>query len=351
MFTKEPHVFDLGQRPAATQEAWLAALHSECKAGLRGAEITYLAWSLLDEKKSSGELPCDRLSDLAVDLGVCAQKAYESGQIKLCQTLIDGGANTTNLLIDVIYEHDGIDRLDLLLREINLPITPHRSGVNWKGTPVAAAVRKGRPKMLKTLLSAGADPNEADGVAFSQLYDHANGGGANVKMFQMLVDAGGTPERFPLLKFYIGDPHAGYMVDMLLERGSDPNQANGEPMVHAAKARNIPDTRRLLAAGGDININQGAPLSAALGLAAKPFEKQWIEFVAYLLQQGADVRALPMPTTGKRRVYPEAINKIGKDCVELKAMLEAAWTMQTLTHTADTGKSAVKRVPSPKDRL
>ena len=73
------------------------------------------------------------------------------------------------------------------------------------------------------------------------------------------------------------------VVDLLLERGADPNK--GGALLYAAGANRVDLMERLVATGGDVNARSSTGATALMAAAVRGR----IDTVRWLLQHGADV--------------------------------------------------------------
>ena len=135
-------------------------------------------------------------------------------------------ANTTPLHVAVKADH--IDIVKLLLENGADPNKESTSGM----TPLWKATWKGREDVVKILLDFGADPNKADDDGYSPLYCALCMGHHEIALLLLTngadcnetTDWGWTPLH-----------HLG-IVQMLLDKGVDPNMANkyGNTALHVA---------------------------------------------------------------------------------------------------------------------
>jgi len=175
-------------------------------------------------------------------------------------------------------------------------------------TPLTTAAGCGYDKCLKSLLEAGADPNNVDENNISALIYAAKVG--NEEIVNMLINAGADIEiassvhNTPLglnntpLMFAIKGGHHG-CVKLLLNAGANYNMVskNGKTLLMlAAERRQKMSVQFLLDSGADIKMEKNNGWTALFSAAKIPFlsgsyseKEQNNESLEYLIEKGADI--------------------------------------------------------------
>ncbi len=209
-------------------------------------------------KRSSIDLKKDPLAPAALVLGVY------SGQPAVVESLLKTGAHVNAGII----RQEEIGQNDVL--EFN---------------PLFLASMLGNSEMVKALLQNGADAQIRIGGGETPLMTAAAGGYAGV--VKLLLEKGADPNDstengIPVLGVAIGKPD---IAKMLLEKGAKIHQL---VPLKAALAGDFETVRLVLKKGADINIKDANGVTLLMCASSK---KGSIEFLKYLLEQGADARA------------------------------------------------------------
>ncbi len=159
--------------------------------------------------------------------------------------------------------------------------------------PVADAVMKGDVAAVRTMLTAGADVNAAQGDGMSPLHWAATTG--HVEIARMLLYAGANHGATTRLGDYTplhlaARSGSAPVVDALVAAGADVSATSSSgttPLMLAAQSGALAAVQRLVAAGGDVNAVEQAKGQSALMFGAA---SNRADVVAFLLEKGANHR-------------------------------------------------------------
>lgn len=170
------------------------------------------------------------------------------------------------------------------------PVPPANEVFSSEGQrEAAAAAERGDAAQLSALAARGVSLDEESPAGVNLLmYEIA---AKNETAVRTLLSAGADPNRLTnsgaspmLLATAVDDPR---FLDILLDKGGDPNLKNnrGEPLLHQAmNYSNWGNLRKLAMRGADIEAKDGSGRTAALKLA---YLNQYEE-VSWFLDRGAD---------------------------------------------------------------
>ncbi|KAJ6093116.1 hypothetical protein N7486_008405 [Penicillium sp. IBT 16267x] len=181
----------------------------------------------------------------------------------------------------------GQEKMVRLLLDNGADVTLCNNGNNY---PIHAACKGHHTGIVKLLLERGADANsEMGAMGGTPLYIAANAGfmeltavlvegGANINKVVKTFGGGYTALMIACMKNHLD------MVELLLERGADPNiQGAGFALHWACENDNLEMVQLLVEHGADVNI--GRKYGNSLAYARS------VEVVEFLIDRGADVNA------------------------------------------------------------
>lgn len=156
-----------------------------------------------------------------------------------------------------------------------------------------SAVRAGDVVAVRSLLTSGADPRQAQADGTTALHWAARAD--RVELMQLLLEAGAPVDavnRYGVTPLLLAAANtSGMGVQRLLDGGADPNLANAEgetPLMTAARTGSVRALTRLLEHGAAVNRAEGWFGETALMWAAA---ENHADAVAVLVAHGADVDA------------------------------------------------------------
>lgn len=226
---------------------------------LKRGDAAELSRALRQQPKWA-EAPVGEPANWVTPLGWCASR----GAVDLMKVLLGAGAR--------------VDRID-------------RS----KMTPLARSALFGHAEAARTLIEAGADPNQVSKNLHGRTaMDHAASQG-RPKIVRLLLDHGANVNGERALERALRAEQSP-TVKLLLEEGADPNQ--GYAMLAAAECAPLDILARMVEAGGDTNQQSfESVLAKATGSLAK---------VKYLVEHGALVSGID--GHGRRALHASAFS-------------------------------------------